>query len=212
MNGRTLGQTVREALTLFRSGGLTQSKANNLYNKALLLEQAARESTPVKKASLSRGSSREIVPPPSRPAVDVQAAALRISESKSAARRLKSKPAPAKSAASAKAPPQAPSSTKSPKRSRANSDPEEYRPSGSLKRRKPSMDESATASRPTGRQARKSAKALEPAFGVGDAIIVTRDGKEVSGVIMTADDSTGKVDIELDSGEQLFGVTAGDLC
>ncbi|GMI36715.1 hypothetical protein TrCOL_g6263 [Triparma columacea] len=214
-NGRsTLAQTVREALVLFRSGSLTKVKATSLYNKALLHEQAARDSTPVKKTSLSRGSSREI--PPARPAVDVQAAALRLSESKAATRRLKSKAAPAKSVA--KNPAQAPSSTKSPKKSRANSDPEEYRPPGSSKRRKTSLDEGSsevtpvTVSRSAGRQARKSEKATELAFGVGDSIIVTRGGIEVSGVIMTVDDSSGKVDIELDSGEQLFGIAAGELC
>lgn len=217
-NGRsTLAQTVREALVLFRSGSLTKVKATSLYNKALLHEQAARDSTPVKKTSLSRGSSREIREiPPARPAVDVQAAALRLSESKAATRRLKSKAAPAKSVA--KNPAQAPSSTKSPKKSRANSDPEEYRPPGSSKRRKTSLDEGSsevtpvTESRSAGRQARKSEKATELAFGVGDSIIVTRGGIEVSGVIMTVDDSSGKVDIELDSGEQLFGIAAGELC
>ena len=59
-----------------------------------------------------------------------------------ATQRLKCKAAPSKSVA--KNPTQAPSSTKPPKKSRVNLDPEEYRPPGSSKRRKSSLDEGSS--------------------------------------------------------------------
>jgi len=108
-------------------------------------------------------------------------------------------------------------STKSPKRSRANSsgdDADEYVPKKSSSKRRKSFDEtitdSATPSRATSRQSRRTSKAAELVFEVGDSIEVTLEGKEVLGVIMLVKEG-GKVDIELDSGQQLFDIAAGEL-
>eukprot|EP00520_Triparma_pacifica_P013868 CAMPEP_0118641038 /NCGR_PEP_ID=MMETSP0785-20121206/5066_1 /TAXON_ID=91992 /ORGANISM="Bolidomonas pacifica, Strain CCMP 1866" /LENGTH=193 /DNA_ID=CAMNT_0006532451 /DNA_START=165 /DNA_END=743 /DNA_ORIENTATION=+ len=187
----SLASVVREALSLFRStSGLSQVKGQSLYERALQLEEQVRQFTPVKKTSLSRGSSRELAsqPPPARNSVvDVQAAALRVS-TESKQRKLTKKPKPPKETST---------SSKSPKRTRASSDPDVYVPPQSSSSKKQRTNSSPPqAPRSTSRQSRKSMKATSLSYGVGDVIIVTRDDKEVSGVIMQVDEETAKVDIE----------------